>query len=256
MRFPAGNQRHPIAQFHTGQQSIRREAGTRNPRPHLGKPRRRHPHQRRWFGWDADRRVRYDASVAHTVLRFLLAVLFAGSAVAGFEQALDRRLFGEAIAVGQSRIEAVRTRFHQPYRIQVSRPPIDYIDIVTPFRRVALLAEERAQAGGRLFQREAIALLGDRSTLVEILVEMTFHPLNVVRRGAGLQRRAHDGSVGSSDKSAGDRAYPAIRRAPRRGATAVTVRSGATPAGGESADARRHHRRDLRRRCAESEWRL
>ena len=123
--------------------------------------------------------MRYDASVAHTVLRFLLAVLFAGSAVAGFEQALDRRLFGEAIAVGQSRIEAVRTRFHQPYRIQVSRPPIDYIDIVTPFRRVALLAEERAQAGGRLFQREAIALLGDRSTLVEILVEMTFHPLNV-----------------------------------------------------------------------------
>ena len=50
---------------------------------------------------------------------------------------------------------------------------------MTPFRRVALLAEERAQAGGRLFQREAITLLGDRSTLVEILVEMTFHPLNV-----------------------------------------------------------------------------
>jgi hypothetical protein len=124
--------------------------------------------------------VRYDASVAHTVLRCLLALLFAGSAVAGFEQALDRRLIDEAIAIGDSRIEAVRTRYHQPYRTQVARPPIDYIDIVTPFRRVALLAEDRARAGDRPFgQREAIAALGDRSDVVEILIEMTFHPLNV-----------------------------------------------------------------------------
>ena len=113
------------------------------------------------------------------MLRFLLVVLCAGSVLAGFEQTLDRRLIDDAIRVGQSRIEAVRTRYHEPYRIQVARPPIDYIDIVTPFRRVALLAQERARAGGSLFQREAIALLGDRSTLVEFLVEMTFHPLNV-----------------------------------------------------------------------------
>ncbi len=123
--------------------------------------------------------MRYDLSVAHTVLRLLLAMLCAGSALAGFEQALDRRLIDDALAVGHSRIEAIRTRYHEPYRIQVARPPIDYIDIVTPFRRVALLAHERAQAGSNLFQRDAIALLGDRSTLVEFLVEMTFHPLNV-----------------------------------------------------------------------------
>ena len=106
-------------------------------------------------------------------------MLCAGSSLAGFEQALDRRLIDDALAVGHSRIEAIRTRYHEPYRIQVARPPVDYIDIVTPFRRVALLAEERAQAGRRLFQSETIALLGDRATLVEIFVEMTFHPLNV-----------------------------------------------------------------------------
>ena len=194
--------------------------------------------------------------MAHTVLRFLLAVLFAGSAVAGFEQALDRRLFGEAIAVGQSWIEAVRTRLHQPYRIQVSRPPIDYLDIVTPFRRVALLAEERAQAGGRLFQRDAIALLGDRSTLVEILVEMTFHPLNVFVGVPAYNVELATAASAARIKTLENRAYPAIRRAPRRGVTAVTVHEGAKPAGEESADTRRHHRRDLRRRCAESEWRL
>ena len=124
--------------------------------------------------------MRYDPSVAHTVLRFLLVVLCAGSTLAAFEQALDRRSIDDAIGIGHSRIEGVRARYHEPYRIQVARPPIDYIDVVTPFRRVALLAEERAQAGRLLFQREAIALLGDRSTLVEFLVEMTFHPLNVL----------------------------------------------------------------------------
>lgn len=62
--------------------------------------------------------------------------------------------------------------------VQVARPPVDYIDVVTPFRRVALLADERARAGGRLSQREATAMLGERSTLGEILVELTFHPLN------------------------------------------------------------------------------
>lgn len=116
--------------------------------------------------------------MAHTVLRFLLVVLCAGSTLAGFEQVLDRRAVDDAIGVGQSGIEIVRTRYHEPYRIQVTRPPVDYIDVVTPFRRVALLAEERAQAGGRLSQREATAMLGERSTLVEILVELTFHPLN------------------------------------------------------------------------------
>jgi hypothetical protein len=117
--------------------------------------------------------------VARTVLPLLLAALLVGSPVAGFVPAGDQRLIAEAIGIGQSRT-AVRTRYHQPYRVQVARPPIDYIEIVTPFRRVVLLAEERARLGSRLFgQREAMAALGDRSDVVEVLVEATFHPLNV-----------------------------------------------------------------------------
>lgn len=114
------------------------------------------------------------------MLRLLLVVLCAGNGVAAFEPTLDPRLVDEAIAIGQSRIEAVHTRYHQPYRIRVARSPIDYIDVVTPFRRVALLAEERARAGDRRFgQRAAITALGDGPALLEFLVEMTFHPLNV-----------------------------------------------------------------------------
>lgn len=118
--------------------------------------------------------------MTRTALRCLVAVLLAGRAGAAFEQALDPRLIDEARAVGQSRLDAIRARYHQPYRIHVARAPVDYIEIVTPFRRVALLAEEQVRAGNRVFgQREAVAALGDRSTVVEILIEMTFHPLNV-----------------------------------------------------------------------------
>jgi hypothetical protein len=124
--------------------------------------------------------VRYDRSVARTAVLFLLASLVAGSNLDGFEPSPDLRLIDEAIGVGHTRIQAVRVRFHEPYRIQVASPPIDYIDVVTPFRRVALLAEERARAGGRLLQSEAVALLADHSMLLELRVEMTFHPLNVL----------------------------------------------------------------------------
>ena len=108
----------------------------------------------------------------------LLASLLVETCLDGFEPALGRRLIVEAIDIGQTRIQAVRERFHEPYRLLIASPPIDYIDVVTPFRRVVLLAEERARAGGRLLLSEAGALLADRSRLVELRVEMIFHPLN------------------------------------------------------------------------------
>lgn len=117
--------------------------------------------------------------MAHTVLSLLLAALLAGAAVSGFEPSITPRLIDEAIGIGLSRIDSVRTRFHQPYRLQVGRPPIDYVDVVTPYRRVVLLTEERTQLGIRGFtQREAAAALDNQSGVVELRVEMTFHPQN------------------------------------------------------------------------------
>jgi hypothetical protein len=117
--------------------------------------------------------------VAHAVLSLILAALLAGAGVSGFEPAITPRLIGEAIAIGQSRIDSVRTGFHQPYRLQVGRPPIDYVDVLTPYRRVVLLTEERTQLGIRGFtQGEAATALGNQSGVVELRVEMTFHPQN------------------------------------------------------------------------------
>jgi hypothetical protein len=92
---------------------------------------------------------------------------------------LDRRAIEEAIYVGQSRIESERTRFHEPYRLRVSQPPVDWIDVITPFHRVELAAEANARRGGSQFgQREASEVLGGAPDQIDLMVELTFHPQN------------------------------------------------------------------------------
>jgi len=92
---------------------------------------------------------------------------------------LDRRAVEEAIYIGQSRIESERTRFHAPYRVRTAQPPIDWIDVITPFHRVELAAENNARRGGRTFsQQEAIAVMKDVVNQIDLLIEMSFHPLN------------------------------------------------------------------------------
>ena len=109
----------------------------------------------------------------------LLALLAATTELSSFDQPLDPRSLSEAIDIGQSRFDNERSRFHALYRLRVARAPIDYIEVVTPFRRVALEAEVHTRAGQRLFgQREALAALGTDPSRVDIVVELTFHPLN------------------------------------------------------------------------------
>ena len=123
--------------------------------------------------------MRYDDVVAHTVVRCLLAVVLAAGAVSGYEPTLTPQGVADALAIGQSYMESGRVDYHQPYRIQVGRPPVDYIDIVTPFRRLELAAEERARAGNRVFgQRDAAAVLAEHGGRLQLFVELTFHPLN------------------------------------------------------------------------------
>jgi hypothetical protein len=123
--------------------------------------------------------VRYDRFVAHTVCRCLVALALASGVATGYEQTLDQRAIDEALALGHSRVELVKLRFHQPYRLAVGRPPVDYVEIVTPFRRVELLAEERTRVGDRLLgQREVLAALAGRQDRLDLVVELTFHPLN------------------------------------------------------------------------------
>jgi hypothetical protein len=60
----------------------------------------------------------------------------------------------------------------------VAEPPVDWIDVMTPFHRVMLAAEQADGAGLRFGQREAIATLGETADQLDVIVELTFHPLN------------------------------------------------------------------------------
>src|SRR3954465_10574862 len=109
----------------------------------------------------------------------VVVLLAAGTRPAAMQSMLDAPSLQEAIAIGQSRLAAERARFHLPYRIPVNKSPVDYIDIVTPFRRVELAAEARAAAGQRGFgQREALEIVAAAPDRLDTYVELTFHPLN------------------------------------------------------------------------------
>ena len=109
------------------------------------------------------------------VLVLLLATAWPHAA----QRSLTPRDVDEALLIGQSRLAADRTRFHNPYRITVARAPVDYVDVITPFRRVVLAAGERLLIGDRSFgQRQALELLATSGDTFDFLIELTFHPLN------------------------------------------------------------------------------
>jgi len=106
-------------------------------------------------------------------------VVCCAAAAGAVQLTLDRRAIEEAIYIGQSRIESERTRFHVPYRVRVNQPPVDWIDVITPFHRVELAAEMNARSGGRIFgQREAMNAIREAPNQIDLIIEMSFHPLN------------------------------------------------------------------------------
>jgi hypothetical protein len=118
------------------------------------------------------------------------------------ELTLDQRSIEQALYIAHSSIQADHFRFHADYRFTVAKAPVDFVEVVSPFRRLVLLAETSFQQGRRMFgQREALAALQPDPDRVEVYVELTFHPHNtfvnipeygvelvpVGRAGAGIQ---------------------------------------------------------------------
>jgi hypothetical protein len=108
----------------------------------------------------------------------VLAAVASSTTLFAVEFTLDRRGIEQAIYIGQGS-DAERERAQRPYRLAVNRPPLDYIDVVTPFRRLVLFTEQRRRLGNRsLGQREAIELLNEAPRQIDLWVEFTFHPMN------------------------------------------------------------------------------
>jgi hypothetical protein len=111
-----------------------------------------------------------------------VAVMAAATAVVparAIEMALDRRAIEQALYIAHSSIQSTRFQFHADYRFTVGKAPLDFVEIVSPFRRLVLEAETSFRQGRRMFgQREALAALQPDPDRVEVYVELTFHPMN------------------------------------------------------------------------------
>jgi hypothetical protein len=121
-----------------------------------------------------DTRTRLAAVLATAVM-----AAAAGTRTGAVDLRLDPATISQAVSLGQTAIAADLTRFHQPYRLDVARPPVDYLEVVTPYRRIVLTAQAHARAGDRRWgQRQAIELDGAVPGQVDLYAELTFHPLN------------------------------------------------------------------------------
>ncbi len=120
--------------------------------------------------------MHYHLPVMHKALMCLMCL---AATVEAFDLELSSDALSQALATGQTGIESLRSEFHRPYRLTIGQPPLDYVDVITPFRRVVLAAEARLLSGERpLGQREALATLAEHPDQVDLRLELTFHPLN------------------------------------------------------------------------------
>jgi hypothetical protein len=112
------------------------------------------------------------------LLTVACAALVCARAIA-FDAMLDAEAVQQALAIGQSRLAQDHERFHRAYRVMVGKAPVDWVEVVTPFRRIVLTAEARAAAGDRRFgQRQAIETVAASPDQLDVYVELSFHPLN------------------------------------------------------------------------------
>ncbi len=108
-----------------------------------------------------------------------VALVSAGAAAGAVQTPLTPRLVDEAVVLGKSAVERTHASFHAPYRLAVARPPVDFIEVITPLRRVVLLTEQRVRSGERGFgSRQAMEDADVRAAELELRAELTFHPLN------------------------------------------------------------------------------
>ena len=117
--------------------------------------------------------------MARRTTAVLAVLVLFGATSRAVQTDVDLRAIEEALTLGRTGIAVERTRFHDPYRIYIAKAPVDYIEIVTPFRRIVLAAQGRAAIGDRGYgQRQALDMLATTGDQLDVYVELTFHPQN------------------------------------------------------------------------------
>jgi len=124
-------------------------------------------------------------AAATLLVAVLLGICICGSLATGRVEArgqsVGAREVAEAVAIGAGRDEA-REAFHAPYVLRLGGPVLQSLEIVTEFRRVVLLAEERVRQGNVGWDAESasVALAPHRGRL-DLILQLRFSPQNTYR---------------------------------------------------------------------------
>jgi hypothetical protein len=85
-----------------------------------------------------------------------------------------------ALAIARSS-EAERARFHGRYRFALNDPTVTQVEVITEFRRVVIVGEDRLRRGDWMFTqgtRAAEAAVQEWHEQVAIAAQLRFNPLN------------------------------------------------------------------------------
>ena len=83
--------------------------------------------------------------LAMRAFALVLAIVVSAASTAAIQRDVDLTAVNDALTMGRSGA-AARTRFHEAYRVMGAAAPIDYLDVVTPFRRIVIAAAARLSA--------------------------------------------------------------------------------------------------------------
>lgn len=112
----------------------------------------------------------------------LLSVLPLPSVAAPVQVALDRAAVAEALRIGRSSGTVAHDPFHAAYRVPVDDPVVREVEVITEFRRLVQLTEERERLRDATWDetRAAQAVSSFRG-LVDIVARLQFSPQNTYR---------------------------------------------------------------------------
>jgi len=133
--------------------------------------------------------------VTRAAIRVLTAAIAALLTIAGLRAAaprsaapaplatnIDAASIARAIALGRSPDRSARQQFHDAYFIRLNDPLLDQLEIVTEFRRVVLVTEDRAGAADSDWgPRQAADMLRPWRGRFALVLHVTFPPTNTYR---------------------------------------------------------------------------
>src|SRR4029453_10435938 len=90
----------------------------------------------------------------------LVALVASQTTTGAVQTSVDYAAIDEALTLARVSSDTARARFHDAYRLIAARAPVDFLEVVSPFRRIVIAAQQKAAAGDRSFgQRQALDLL-------------------------------------------------------------------------------------------------